>query len=167
MKTSHWPTASPSKLSAASSTISTRGRSPPPLPPRFSGVRRSRLYEWRTAWLRERDGFAPTASGGDRHKDWPPAAHRFPVEFLPLQNPPDYQLVADELKRLCGLVRAHSSVEAQVKAHYAHLVPSPARQPRVYRRFRRARQRRTLAARRFHPPVGAGHRQADPPAHRR
>jgi hypothetical protein len=29
-------------------------------------------------------------------------------------------------------------VEAYVKAHYAHLVPSPARKPRVYRRFRRA-----------------------------
>ncbi len=29
-------------------------------------------------------------------------------------------------------------MEAHVKAHYAHLVPSPARKPRVYRRFRRA-----------------------------
>ena len=46
---------------------------------------------------------------------------------------------AFRLKRLCGLIRARSSVEAHVKAHYAHLVPSPARQPRVYRRFRRAR----------------------------
>jgi len=67
-----------------------------------------------------------------------PEAHRFLLEFLPLQSPPNYQLVADELKRLCGWVRARSSVEAHVKAHYAHLMPSPARQPRVYRRFRRA-----------------------------
>lgn len=103
------------------------------------GVSRSRLYELRTALLRAREGFALKASGGDRRKDWPPEAHRLLLEFLPLQNPPNYQLVADELKRLCGLVRARSSVEAHVKARYAHLVPSPARQPRVYRRFRRAR----------------------------
>ena len=100
---------------------------------------RSRLYELRTALLRARDRFAPKPSGGDRRKDWPPEAHRFIVEFLPLQNPPNYQLVADELMRLCGWVRARSSVEAHVKAHYAHLVPALARQARVYRRFRRAR----------------------------
>ena len=87
---------------------------------------RSRLYELRTALLSERAGFAPKPSGGDRRKDWPPEAHRFLLEFLPLQNPPSYQLVADELKRLRGVVRARSSVEAHVKAHYAHLVPSPA-----------------------------------------
>ena len=76
------------------------------------GVSRSRLHELRTAW----------PSGGGRRKDWPPEARRFLLEFLPLQNPPNYPLVAVELKRL-----------------YAHLVPSPARPPRVYRRFRRAR----------------------------
>ena len=100
---------------------------------------RSRLYELRTALLSERVAFAPKPSGGDRRMDWPPEAQRFLLEFLPLQNPPNFQLVADELKRLCGLVRARSSVEAHVKAHYAHLVPAPARPPRVYRRFRRAR----------------------------
>lgn len=88
--------------------------------------------------LRERDGFAPKASGGDRRGDWPPEAHHFLLEFLPLQNPPNYQLVADELRRLCGLVRARSSVEAHVKAHYALLVPATARPPCVHRRFRRA-----------------------------
>ena len=103
------------------------------------GVSRSRLYELRTVLLSKRVGFAPKASGGDRHKGWPPEAHRFLLKFLPLQNPPNYQLVADELKRLCGVVRARSSVEAHVKAHYAHFVPTPQRKPRVYRRFRRAR----------------------------
>jgi hypothetical protein len=102
------------------------------------GVGRSRLYELRTAWLRERSDFAPKPSGGDQRTDWPPEVQRFLLEFLPLQNPPNYQLVADELQRLCGWVRARSSVEAHVKAHYAHLLPSRARQPRVYRRFRRA-----------------------------
>jgi hypothetical protein len=103
------------------------------------GVSRSRLYELRTALLRERADFAPKPSGGDRRLDWPPEAHHFLLNFLPLQNPPNYQLVADELKRLCGLIRARSSVEAHVKTHYPHLVPSLTRPPRIYRRFRRAR----------------------------
>ena len=103
------------------------------------GVSRARLYQLRSAFLRGRDGYAPMASGGDRRGDWPPESKIFLEEFLPLQNPPNYQLVADELERLCGVVRARSSVEAHVKAHYAHLVPTPQRKPRAYRRFRRAR----------------------------
>jgi len=103
------------------------------------GVSRARLYQLRSAFLRLRDGYEPMASGGDRRGDWPPESKTFLEEFLPLQNPPNYQLVADELDRLCGVVRARSSVEAHVKAHYAHLVPTPQRKPRVYRRFRRAR----------------------------
>ena len=99
---------------------------------------RSRLYQLRTDFLQGRESFEPAASGGDRRGEWPPKAKAFLEDFLPLQNPPNYQLVADELDRLCGLVRARSSVEAYVKARYAHLVPSPARKPRVYRRFRRA-----------------------------
>lgn len=59
--------------------------------------------------------------------------------FLPLQNPPNYQLVADEMERLRGFKRARSSVESYVKSHLSHLVPAPQRKPRTYRRFRRAR----------------------------
>jgi hypothetical protein len=103
------------------------------------GVGRTRLYQLRSAFLANPDSFSPNPSGGDRRGDWPPEAKRFLAEFLPLQNPPNFQLVADELKRLCGFVRARSAVETYVKAHYAHLVPSPARKPRSYRRFRRAR----------------------------
>jgi hypothetical protein len=67
------------------------------------------------------------ASGGDRRGAWPAQSKIFLEEFLPLQNPPNYQLVADELDRLCAVVRARSSVEAHVTAHYAHLVPAPPR----------------------------------------
>lgn len=102
------------------------------------GVSRSRLYQLRADFLQGRDVFEPAASGGDRSREWPPKAKAFLKDFLPLQNPPNYQLVADELERLCGWLRARSSVEAYVKTHYAHLVPSPARKHRVYRRFRRA-----------------------------
>ena len=44
--------------------------------------------------------------------------------FLPLQSPPNDQLVADEMERLCHFKRARSSVEAYVKSHLSHLVPA-------------------------------------------
>ena len=64
--------------------------------------------------------------------------HAFLGEFLPLQNPPNYQLVCDEMERLCGFKRARSTAEAYIKRHFAHLVFTPPKKKRVYRRFRRA-----------------------------
>ncbi len=100
---------------------------------------RTRLYQLRSAYLANPDSFSPLASGGDRRGNWPAKVQRFLEEFLPLQNPPNCQLVADELERLCGFVRTRSAVATHIKAHYAHLVPSVPRKPRAHRRFRRAR----------------------------
>jgi hypothetical protein len=103
------------------------------------GISKSRLYQLRTLWLKDRHALRVVASGGDHRPPWPQDATTFLREFLPLQSPPNYQLVADELLRLHGLRRARSTVEAYVKAHLPHLLPSPQRKPRSYRRFRRAR----------------------------
>lgn len=103
------------------------------------GVGKTRLYQLRAAFLRDRSSFRPAASGGAHRGAWPAQVRAFLQEFLPLSNPPNYQLACDELQRLHGFVRARSSVEAYVKAHCADLVPSAARKPRAYRRFRRAR----------------------------
>jgi len=103
------------------------------------GVGRSQLYRMRTDWLAGRKTYRPKASGGDRHGLWPTQVHAFLKGFLPVQNPPNYQLVCDELERLCQFTRARSTVEVYVKTHFAHLVPKPQRKNRVYRRFRRAR----------------------------
>jgi hypothetical protein len=103
------------------------------------GVSRSRLYQLRAAYLKDKHGYAPGASGGDRRGPWPPAVVEFLEGFLPLPTPPNYQLVADELERLCGFKRARSTVAAYVKQHFAHLVPNEPASPRSYRRFRRAR----------------------------
>ena len=65
----------------------------------------------------------------------------FLVGFLPVQQPPNYQLVADEMLRLHGFKRSRSTVEAYVKTHLPHLISKPPRQPRPPRRFRRARAR--------------------------
>jgi hypothetical protein len=102
------------------------------------GVGRTRLYELRTQYLRDRQAYGPRASGGAHRGAWPPDAVAFLEEFLPLQQPPNYQLVADELLRLHGFGRARSSVEAYAKSHFARLVPSAKRAPKTYRRFRRA-----------------------------
>lgn len=101
-------------------------------------VSRTRLYELRAAYLKDKPGYQPKASGGDRREDWPPEAVDFLKGFLPLQSPPNYQLVADEMERLCNFRRARASVEAYVKTRLSHLVPTPAPKKRTYRRFRRA-----------------------------
>jgi len=59
-------------------------------------------------------------------------------EFLPLQSPPNFQLIADELLRIHGFVRSRTAVEAFVKKHFAHLIPHPQPKPQTRRRFRRA-----------------------------
>jgi hypothetical protein len=101
-------------------------------------VGRTRLYELRAAWLKDRTGFQPAASGGDRGEAWPAAVIGFLNGFLPLQSPPNFQLVADEMERLHGFKRSRSSVESYIKTHLAHLIAQPERKPRAYRRFRRA-----------------------------
>jgi hypothetical protein len=99
-------------------------------------VSRARLYELRTAFLRNNPDCRWTPSGGDRGAPWPAAAITFLEGFLPLQKPPNFQLVADELEHLCRFKRSRSTVEAYVKTHLPHLVPTPERKPRIYRRFR-------------------------------
>lgn len=103
------------------------------------GVGKSRLYELCTDFLSNRKSYQAKASGGDRGAVWPAKVRAFLEDFLPLQNPPNYQLVADEMQRLLDFKRARSCVEVYVKAHFAHLVPTPLRKKRTYRRFRRAR----------------------------
>lgn len=99
---------------------------------------RSRLYELRTDWLKNQAGYQPAASGGDHGEAWPAEVIEFLNGFLPLQSPPNFQLVADEMERLHHFKRARSTVEDYVKNHLAHLIPQPERKPRTYRRFRRA-----------------------------
>jgi hypothetical protein len=92
----------------------------------------------RSHWLADPGLYRPKASGGDRHGLWPPKVHAFLKDFLPVQNPPNYQLVCDELERLCRFSRARSTVQAYVKIHFPLLVPIPPKKYRVFRRFRRA-----------------------------
>jgi len=102
-------------------------------------VGRTRLYQLRAAWLKEPDAYATGTSGGDHRGRWPAHVHAFLEDFLPLLDPPNFQLVCDELQRLHSFQRARSTVAAYCQAHLPHLVAKPPRKPRSYRRFRRAR----------------------------
>ena len=102
------------------------------------GIAKSRLCQLRFSWLARRDSFCPKPSGGSHRALWPASVVAFLELFLPLSRPPNFQLVADELMRLHGFVRARSSVEAYLKKHLPHLLPIPPPRVRSYRRFRRA-----------------------------
>ena len=78
------------------------------------GVSRARLYQLRTHYLKDKPGYQPKASGGDRREDWPAAVVAFLKSFLPVQSPPNYQLVADEMERLCSFKRSRATVESHV-----------------------------------------------------
>ena len=103
------------------------------------GVGKSRLYQLRTEWLSDQRAFSLSSSGGDHRHSWPEPVIAFLHQFLPLQSPPNYQLVADELLRLHGFQRSRSTIEAFAKKHLPHLIPKAERKARPYRRFRRAR----------------------------
>lgn len=102
-------------------------------------VKQSRIYEMRNGFLRDKEGWQPKGSGGPNRSGWPSPAVDFLSGFLSMASPVNYQLAADELERLHKFKRARSTVEAFAKRHFPDLVAKPAKKPRVYRRFRRAR----------------------------
>src|SRR5665213_4043198 len=88
-------------------------------------VSRAHLYRLRTHWLQNRSQFRPKLSGGDHWPDWPPQVCQFLQDFVPLQNPSNFQLIADELDIRYGFKRHRESVAAFVRARFPNLVPQP------------------------------------------
>jgi hypothetical protein len=104
------------------------------------GIAKTRLYELRSAWSGRREAFRSIASGGAHRGVWPDNVRAFLHQFVPLGKPLNFQLVADEMKRLFGFVRARSSVEAFLKTHLPLLLPAPPPRIRIYRKkFARSR----------------------------
>ena len=102
-------------------------------------VSRAHLYRLRTRFLKERSRFAARLSGGDHWPDWPPEAVRFLKQFLPLQKPPNFQLVADELETRLGFKRHRQSVAAFARTHFPSLIAQPQPHPKARRRWERSR----------------------------
>ena len=63
---------------------------------------------------------------------------QFLEAFLPLQRPPNYQLVADELAARCAFQRDRKSVAAYARIHFPRLVSAPVPTPKPRRRWQRA-----------------------------
>jgi hypothetical protein len=102
-------------------------------------ISQAHLYRLRTRWLRNRAEFSAQLSGGGHWPDWPPEASQFLKEFVPLQKPPNFQLVADELALRFGFQRHRQSVAAFVRAHFPSLICQPEPRPRARRRWERSR----------------------------
>ena len=102
-------------------------------------ISRAHLYRLRTRFLKERSHFAAKLSGGDHWPDWPPEAIAFLKKFLPLQKPPNFQLVADELKTRLGFQRHRESVAAFARNHFPNLLCQPEPRPKARRRWERSR----------------------------
>jgi hypothetical protein len=102
-------------------------------------ISRAHLYRLRTRFLKERSDFAAKLSGGDHWPDWTPAAIQFLKEFIPLQRPPNFQLVADELETRLGFKRHRQSVAAFARTHFPDLICQPEPHPKARRRWERAR----------------------------
>ena len=63
----------------------------------------------------------------------------FLKEFLPLQRPPNFQLVADELETRLGFKRHRESVAAFARNHFPNLLGQPEPRPKARRRWERSR----------------------------
>ena len=102
-------------------------------------VSRAHLFRLRLAWLRNPTGFAVRASGGNHYEVWPVEIRRFLAAFLPLQRPPNYQLVADELVARFAFHRNRKSVAAYARSHFPKLVRALEPVPKPRRRWERSR----------------------------
>ncbi len=102
-------------------------------------ISQAHLYRLRTRWLQNRAAFGTQLSGGGHWPAWPPEARQFLKEFVPLQKPPNFQLVADELGRRFGFLRHRQSVAAFVRTHFPSLITQPGPRPKARRRWERAR----------------------------
>jgi hypothetical protein len=70
---------------------------------------------------------------------WPKPVASFLNEFVTLQRPPNFQLIADELDIRFGFKRHRQSVAAFVRGHFPNLAGPPARHPKPRRRWERSR----------------------------
>jgi hypothetical protein len=102
-------------------------------------ISQAHLYRLRTRWLQNRAEFSAKLSGGGHWPDWPPAASQFLQDFVPLQKPPNFQLVADELAIRFGFKRHRQSVAAFVRTHFPELICQSEPRPKARRRWERSR----------------------------
>jgi hypothetical protein len=120
-------------------TAFNRGDLDPDTAAQLLSVSRAHLFRLRAAWLQHPTTFTLHLSGGDHGSAWPDAVQQFLQAFLPLQRPPNYQLIADELATRFAFRRDRKSVAAYARRHFPLLVSAPPPIPKPRRRWQRAR----------------------------
>ncbi len=98
------------------------------------GISRTRLYDLRTEWLRNRLDFVPRVSGGDRYGKWPAQCEKSALELLKI-GPVNYALIADELDRRYGFSRSRGAVRDYLCKEFPLLVQSARPGPKPRRRW--------------------------------
>lgn len=98
------------------------------------GISRTRLYDLRTEWLRDRLDFIPGSSGGDRYGKWPAKCEALALELLQI-GPVNYALIADELDRRYSFSRSRGAVRDYLCKEFPLLVQSARPGPRPRRRW--------------------------------
>jgi hypothetical protein len=101
-------------------------------------ISRAHLYRLRTASSRNAPGSPSSSRVAITGRIWPPEAVRFLKQFLPLQRPPNFQPVADELETRPGFKRHHQSVAAFARTHFSTLISQPQPRPKARRRWERS-----------------------------
>jgi hypothetical protein len=116
-----------------------RGELDPDTAAQLLSVSRAHRFRLRAAWLQHPTTFTLRLSGGAHRPRWSDQVQRFLQAFLPLQRPPNYQLVADELATRFAFHRDRKSVAAYARRHFPLLVQAPPPIPKPRRRWQRAR----------------------------
>jgi hypothetical protein len=100
-------------------------------------IGRAHLFRLRLRRIHQKP--ATAVSGGNHRSPWPADVQRFLEAFLPLQRPPNFQLLADELASRFAFRRDRKAVASHVRAHFPGLIQSPAPIAKPRRRWQRAR----------------------------
>ena len=98
------------------------------------GIRRTRLYELRHEWLKDRDGFVPGVSGGDRNGGWPPECEKLALDLIGI-GPVNFALIADEMDRRFGFSRSRAAVRDYLSGRFPLLARGARPGPKPFRRW--------------------------------
>ena len=95
---------------------------------------RSRVYALRHEWLKDRDGFVPGVSGGDRNGKWPADCESLALDLIRI-GPVNFALIADEMDRRFGFSRSRAAVRDYLMEQFPLLVQGARPGPKPFRRW--------------------------------
>ena len=101
-------------------------------------VGRAQLYRLRTQWLHNSKAICLKASGGNHKELWPEQVRKFLKEFLPVCQPLNYALIAQQLERRFQFERSRPAVADYIRQHFPLLIAHNPPGPKPRRRWETA-----------------------------